>query len=588
MCGIIGVLCNDNAPFKVFTGLKKLEYRGYDSWGITFRNCDALETFKQVGKVKLPEKGTFNHNSYVAIGHTRWATHGKVNESNAHPHVSMDKSVAIVHNGVVENYSELKQKLIEKGFRFYSDTDSEVIANLIQFHFAETKKFSEAMKRTMLELEGSYAILALHNKSFEMIAARNGSPLVLGIGSAGKEFFAASDVAAFLSYTKKAIYLDDNQMASMGRELKIIDLTSGETVEPIVKEITWSPEQAEKGDYDYFMAKEIAEQPLTIKRAAEQDKEKILKVAEMIKHAKGVFFIGCGTSYHACISASYLFSSIAKMHVNTVIASEFRNYESFLKPETLVIAVSQSGETADVIDAIKTAKAKGSKVVSIVNVMDSTLMRLSDESILMNSGPEICVLSTKTYTSQLAILLLLCHAVAGKFEEGKKLVHEVAEKVKSVLEDSEPVAKELASKLSGSKSFFLIGRDLAFPSALEGALKIKEVSYIHAEGFPGGELKHGSIALIEEETPCIVLSTPATRPLILSNAMELKSRGALIIGVDSKEDNGYDYLFKVPEAGPANSILMVLPIQLLAYHLAIAKKLDPDKPRNLAKSVTVR
>jgi len=586
MCGITGVISDSNAPFKAFIGLKKLEYRGYDSWGIAFKSCDGIEVYKAVGKIITPEKGTLNHNSYASIAHTRWATHGKVTVENAHPHTSNDKSIAIVHNGIMENYQEVKQQLLKKGFTFYSETDTEVLANLIQLKVSEKKNFAEGVRAALLEVEGSYAILALHKDTYEMVAAKNGSPLALGIGN--KELFAASDVAAFLPYTKTAVYLNDFEMAVLGNDLKVLDIKTGKELQYRKKQILWTVEQAEKGNYAHFMRKEIDEQPFTIKKSIEQEKGKVEKVAELIKKAKGVFFVGCGTSYHSCISSSYLFSGIAKMHVNVVLASEFRNYKEFLKPETLVIAVSQSGETADVIDAIKTAKSKGSKVVAIVNVMDSTVMRLSDDCLMMNAGPEICVLSTKSYTSQLSILSLLAYAVAGRLNEGKQLIEEASKKADETIRRNEPIAKEIAKKFSNAKDFFLIGRDLAFPTALEGALKIKEVSYIHAEGFAGGELKHGTIALIEDGVPCIVLCTDETRPLIISNATEVKSRGGAIIGVDSKEDSIFDYFFRVDELGSANPILMILPIQLLAYHLALERNCDPDKPRNLAKSVTVK
>ena len=586
MCGITGVISDSNAPFKAFAGLKKLEYRGYDSWGIAFKNCDGIEVHKAVGKISAPEKGVLNHNSYSSIAHTRWATHGRVTEANAHPHVSNDKSIAIVHNGIIENYQELKKRLTEKGFSFYSQTDTEVLANLIQLHLAKEKTIAEAVRKALLEVEGSYAILVLHAKSYEVVAARNGSPLVVGIGN--NELFAASDVAAFLAYTKTAVYLNDLELAVLGKDLKVFDIKTGNELQFRKKQILWTLEQAEKGSYSHFMRKEIDEQPTTIRRAVEQERQHIEKIAHAIKSAKGVFFVGCGTSYHACVSSSYIFSDVVNMHVNVAIASEFRHYKEFLKPETLVIAVSQSGETADVLDAIKTAKSKGSKVISIVNVMESSIMRLSDDSLLMNAGPEICVLSTKSYTSQLGILALLAYSVVGRYDEGKKMVEQAAKDADKVLRENEPVAREIAKKFSGARDFFLIGRDLAFPTALEGALKIKEVSYIHAEGFAGGELKHGTIALIDEGVPCIVLSTEETRPLIISNATEVKSRGGMIIGVDSKEDSIFDYFFRVPESGHANPILMILPIQLLAYYLAIERKCDPDKPRNLAKSVTVK
>ncbi|MEK6968120.1 MAG: SIS domain-containing protein, partial [Nanoarchaeota archaeon] len=338
----------------------------------------------------------------------------------------------------------------------------------------------------------------------------------------------------------------------------------------------------------HFMLKEINEQEWSIKKAVEQDPELIDIATEMIKNAFGVFFVGAGTSFHACVSASYVFSEVAKKHVNVVSASEFRNYKDFLTDKTLMVAVSQSGETADLLDAIKVAKKKGVKIIAIVNVMGSTLMRMADLSILMNCGPEICVLSTKSYTSQLAILLQLAYSLAGKTKEGKQLVLEGSSSVKKILSESEPIAKELAKKLKDKTSMFLIGRDLAYPSALEGALKIKEVSYVHAEGFAGGDLKHGAIALIEKDVPIIVLVTKATKQLIESNAMEVKARGGYLIGIGNFNSQIYDTFFKVPSLEAADPLVMILPVQLLAYYLALERGCDPDKPRNLAKSVTVK
>lgn len=586
MCGIIGFIGKNNAPQKVFSGLKRLEYRGYDSWGISFKSCNGIETIKKTGHISAPEKGVLNHNSYSSIGHTRWATHGKVSETNAHPHLSNNKEISIVHNGIVENFEELKKFLKEKGFFFETETDTEIIANLIEFNLRKTKDFFSAVRASLLELNGNYAIVAMHKNSFELVCARNGSPLVLGIGE--NEFFAASDITAFLPYTKKVIFLDDNEMAVLGKSAKVFELKTGNEIQKNTEEITWSAEQAEKGNYEHFMLKEINEQKFSIKNSVNQPKEKIQKITQMIKDAKGIFFIGCGSSYHACVSSSYLFNNVAKMHVNVVLASEFGNYSDFVNEKTLVVAVSQSGETADLMDAVKTAKKHGAKIVSIVNVMGSSLMRASDETILMNAGPEICVLSTKSYTAQLAILLLLAYSVTGKCPVGKEIIQSTAEKVEEIIKKTAPNAKKLALKLKDKKDLFLIGRGLAFPSALEGALKIKEVSYIHAEGFAGAELKHGSIALIEKGVPVIVLSTDETRSLILSNAQEIKSRGGMLIGIDSKENKAFDYFLKVDEAGDANPVLMILPVQLLAYYLAVEKGLDPDKPRNLAKSVTVK
>lgn len=584
MCGIIGYKGNKNANEIVLKGLKRLEYRGYDSFGIASKNNE-INVFKKVGKIgeikKIPLEKTD-----IAVGHTRWATHGNVTEINAHPQVSSDNKIAVVHNGIVENYQEMKKFLTKQGIKFKSGTDTEVIPQHISYLMKKGMDFEEAVKKTLYKIEGSFAIVAIHQDQDTIIGARRGSPLVLGIGD--KEFFLASDVPAFLEYTNKVIYLDDNEIVIIKKGYTIYNLENNTIVNKHITEIDWTLEQAQKDNYDHFMLKEINEQKFTVKRAIEQPPELINRVIKMINESYGVFFVGCGTSYHACVSSSYTFAHIAKKHVNVTLASEFCNYENFLKEKTLVIAVSQSGETADLLDAVRVAKKHNCKIISICNVIGSTLTRLADENIMMNSGPEICVLSTKTYTAQLAILLSLAYGVADRLEKAKELVNNAGKAIKHIIEYNSVRLKELANNLKDNKSFFLIGRDLAFPSALEGALKIKEVSYIHAEGFAGGELKHGTIALIEQDTPVITLVTKWTKQLILSNAMEVKSRGAFIIGINEEENELYDFFIKTPELGNANPIVMIIPIQILAYYLALARNLDPDKPRNLAKSVTVK
>lgn len=590
MCGIVGVLGKSASPQKAFSCLKNLEYRGYDSWGIAFKSCNGIESFKQVGPITQTPKGFLNHNSYASIAHTRWATHGHVCEENAHPIFSQSKKLCIVHNGIVENFEELKKFLSDQGFSFRTETDTEIIANLIEYELGkEEKNFKGAVVRALNKIQGSYAIVAMHTDFFELVCAKNLLPLVIGLGK--DDFFAASDVTAFFSNTKKVIFLDDGEIALLGKEVELFNIASQEKVKREAVELNWSFEQAKKGNYPHFMVKEIFEQPQTIRNAFSRPVSEIEKAADMIKKARGVFFVGCGSSFHACVGAQYFFSKNAHMHVNAVLASEFSNFEDFIVPETLVVAVSQSGETADVIDAVKTAKKKGAKVLSIVNVMGSTLWRMSDYSFLMNAGPEVCVLSTKTYTSQVALLLLLSFFVAGKKNEGLELLEKTAGLSKKVLEDSDKKAIGLSKKLSRQKSIFVIGRNSAFPAALEGALKIKEVSYIHAEGFAGGELKHGTIALVEKGTPVIVFATDDTRPMILSNAQEVKARGAFVIGVDSRKNSVFDEWFELPDdfwSVGSNPVLQIMPLQLLAYHLAVEKGLDPDKPRNLAKSVTVK
>jgi glucosamine--fructose-6-phosphate aminotransferase (isomerizing) len=588
MCGIFGYYGDNNASKILFKGLKMLEYRGYDSAGIAVLT-PRIEIKKDVGKIdEVFSKFNFeNLVGNIGIAHTRWATHGKVTRENAHPHLSNNKKIAVVHNGIVENYQELKDFLEKNGFVFYSETDTEVIPNLIEYEMRKGKNFEDACKDAFKKLEGNYAILATHEDEKKIIATRNGSPLVIGVGNG--EYFAASDIPAFLEFTPKVIYLHDKDFVVIEKELKFFNLAEGKEVKREVKSIEWNLEQVKKGNFEHYMLKEISEQVETIQRAINQDEEILMEVDRKIKEAKGVFLAGCGTSYHACLTASYLFSKIAKLHVNAILASEFSNYEDFLTKETLVIAVSQSGETADVLEAVKTAKKKGSKIISIVNVIGSSLHRNSDQVLLMNSGPEICVLSTKTYTSQLAILTLLAYALAGKYEEGREKLRYLWNLIYNLTSEStREYIKKLAEKLKDKEHIFLIGRGLQYPTALEAALKIKEVSYIHAEAFAGGELKHGTIALIEKDTPCIVFVSEENEKEIISNAYEIKARGGYIIGVSSKRNEVFDFWIKVPEVGETNPICQIIPIQILAYQLAVLRGFDPDKPRNLAKSVTVK
>jgi len=590
MCGIIGYIGKKNATPILLNGLKHLEYRGYDSVGVCIKNGNELIIKKDVGKVdEVHARLNFMEPAAkMVMGHSRWATHGAVTQDNAHPHIDCSGSIAVVHNGIIENYFELKKQLIKKGHVFRSETDTEVIPHLIEEELKNGKSFEEAVKHALRKLEGSYALLIVHKDEDKMIAARKGSPLVLGIADHG--FFAASDIPAFLEHTKRVVYLHDYDMAILTREnFQIFNIKEWKPVEKRIDTIDWDAEQAKKGEFEHFMMKEIAEQVDTVQRAVQQDKRIVDKVVYEIKRAKGIFFIGCGSSYHACLAASYIFSKIAKFHVNVVLASEFPNYEHFLTKDTLVIAVSQSGETYDVLEAVRAAKRRGSKVISIVNVMGSSLTRESDDFLLMHAGPEICVLSTKTYTSQIALLSLLAYALAGKYEEGRKkltylwnvIYHLTSRTMREKL-------RELAEKLKDKEHIFVIGRGLQYATALEAALKIKEVSYIHAEAFAGGELKHGTIALIEEGTPCIVFVSKENEKEIISNAIEIKSRGGYIIGISPKRHEVFDFWIKVPECNTENSIVQIIPIQILAYQLAILRGCDPDKPRNLAKSVVVK
>jgi len=587
MCGIIGYKGEREVAPILLDGLRKLEYRGYDSAGMAVSN-GKIFLKKDVGKIEETHSkiNFLDLKGRMGIAHTRWATHGGVTKENAHPHLSNNRKIALVHNGIIENYQELKKFLISKNFSFYSQTDTEVIPNLIEY-FMRNESFENAVKMALEKLEGSYAIVVFNENEDKLIAARKDSPLVIGIGE--NEYFVASDIPAFLEHTKNVIFLDEKDVAIIGDELKIFNLKEKSFVNRPLKTVEWKLEQIKKGDFEHFMLKEITEQAETINRAIEQDESTIKKVAELMKEAKGIYLVGCGSSYHACLSASYKFSSIAKMHVNVALASEFSNFKDFIVPETLVIAVSQSGETADVLEAIRSAKERGAKIISIVNVLGSSLTRESHKALMMNSGPEICVLSTKTYTSQITILILLAYALAGRYEEGKRKLKDLINYVYHLTsENARNYIKRLAEKLKNKDHIYIIGRNFQYPTALEAALKIKEVSYIHAEGFAGGELKHGTIALIEKGTPCIVFTSEKIEKEILSNAMELKSRGAFIIGIGPKNNELFDFFIKVRESEEANSICQIIPIQILAYQLAILRGCDPDKPKNLAKSVTVK
>jgi glucosamine--fructose-6-phosphate aminotransferase (isomerizing) len=587
MCGIIGYIGRKEAfPF-LMGGLEKLEYRGYDSAGIALCVEDELRVQKAIGK--LSEIHFNDVEGSLGIAHTRWATHGKVSKENAHPHLDCGKEIAIVHNGIIENYKELKESLIEEGHVFTSETDSEVIVHLIEESIAEGFDFEDAFINTLRKLKGSYTILALRRDENKLIGTRKGSrSLSIGISEHG--IFPSSDVLAFLEWTNKVVYLksDDVFVADDDSNLRIYNLAEDRTIERPIDVVKCSVEEVKKGECEHFMLKEIGEQDETLLRALQQDENTVADICEAMRRAFGTFFIGCGSSYHACLTGSYFFSKIAKVHVNTMLASEFENYEDFLTENTLVLAISQSGETADVLDAVNAAKRKGSKVVGIVNRDGSILTRESDSLLMMNSGLELCVLSTKTYTSQVVLMAMLAYAFAGQYEEGLKKIGSLYLDIYQLTSRSmREYVQKLAEMLYDKSHIYLIGRELQYATALEAALKIKEVSYIHAEAFAGGELKHGPLALIEEGTPCIVFVSAENKSKILSNAEEVKSRGGYIIGVSSEREEIFDFWVKVPEAEELNPIIQIIPMQVLAYELAVLRGLDPDKPRNLAKSVTV-
>jgi glucosamine--fructose-6-phosphate aminotransferase (isomerizing) len=587
MCGIIAYLGEKNASEVVINGLKKLEYRGYDSWGISVKSNPGLAITKEVGKISGFDDFSSIPSGSVAMGHTRWATHGSVTRENAHPHTCCKGRVAVVHNGIIENFQELKKQLSHH--KFVSETDTEIISHIIEDNLKNGMEFGTAVKNALTRLEGRFAIVAMSADSDYVVAARKGSPLVIGVGE--NEHFIASDIPAFLEHTNNVVFLEDGDVATLskGKPIHYSDFYGGKVLRHPTR-ISWGVEQAGLNGYEHYMIKEIMEQRATLQLAIAQDDGNIMKIADMINSAFGTFFIGCGTAGKVGMLGNYIFSKVAKKHINFTVGSEFPSQHDFLTDKTLLVCISQSGETADTLEAIEIAKSKGCKVVSVVNVMGSTMMRMSDEYILCNSGPEKAVCSTKVTTAQIAILTLLAYACAGRLEEGKALLSSVASKVNVMLDENYlSNIQFLAKKIAAHESMYIIGRGLNYPIALEGSIKMQEVPYVHAEGFAGGELKHGPIALIQEGTPCIALvANDEVKKEILINALEIRSRGGFIIGISPTDNEIFDFWIPVPDLGIASPIVNIIPIQLLSYYTALEKECDPDKPRNLAKSVTVK
>ncbi len=604
MCGIIGYSGPRSDAVKlVVLGLKKLEYRGYDSWGVGYVHADGTfgDPVKEVGAIgelsfdsPVYKRLTEEHGAFAVLGHTRWATTGRVNKINAHPHFSNTGRIAIVQNGIVENFSELKKFLTAKGFHFKSETDTEVIVNLIECELNRLKRKNtlSAVRSAFRRLEGRNAIVAIFEDTGEMIIARSGSPLIIGVGK--NEYFVASDIPAFLPYTNKVIYLDDGQIARIKkkeeRTIEFYDIKTGKEIQRRIVTVDLKPESVDKGKFKHFMIKEIMEQKDTIRRAVCQNDDEIIKIALMIKNAYGTFSVACGTAGYASMVGEYLFSRIAKKHINFVVASEFGSHVSFLTASTLILVTSQSGETADVLEAMDLARRKKARIVSLVNSANSSVAKKSNHTFCLNAGPERAVASTKAYTAQIALHTMLAYAAAGRLQEAKQILINAAGHVNDMLNPRyERYLHDLARSLKKSSDMYVIGRGLMYPVALEIALKIKEVSYIHADGLPGGELKHGTLALITKDTPCIaVVANDENKLAILSNAEEVKARGGYIIGISPENNSVFDSYVRVPDAGTAAPIVSIIPGQILAYHFAVLRGLDPDKPRNLAKSVTVK
>lgn len=586
MCGIFGFLGKtEDAGNFILNSLRSLEYRGYDSWGLALKKNDgSLLIERQIGKIKdykLPKI-----DSSIGLGHTRWATHGGVTIKNAHPHTDCSKKIIVVHNGIVENFNDLKNKLINAGHKFTSNTDTEVIAHLFEELNKSEKDRQLLIKKLKAMINGLNAIVILLPEENTFYIIKNGSPIV--IGEKDNYYLFASDSSALSPFTKKVYYMEDNEaliISKIGYKLRNMH---GKDKKIKFQSLTYASKSAAKGKYPHFMLKEISEQPDILKKIAHTQIKEIKKAADLIKSSYGTYLIGCGTASYACLAGTYLFSKIAKRHINFSIGSEFSYLIDFLKNDSLVFALSQSGETIDVISSLKKAKQKKAKLLSLTNSYGSTIYRMSQYNCLLNAGIEKAVASTKTYTAKIAYLYLIAHSLANSFDKGVNDILEAAKEVNCILLNKNKI-KDLASKIKNKSSIFILGRGISYAAALESALKIKEVSYIHAEGFAAGELKHGVIALISRQTPVIVFNPEdETYSDTLSAAFEIKARGGYVIGISSKNNPVFDTFIKVKNSSDATIIQNVVIAQLLGYYLALEKKLDPDKPRNLAKSVTVK
>ncbi len=616
MCGIVGYIGYRDAYPIVIKGLKRLEYRGYDSSGIALLDNGNIKLSKTKGKVvdlenksqdEISLKGT------LGIGHTRWATHGEPNDVNSHPHVSNSGDLVIIHNGIIENYDPLKKELINRGYEFVSDTDTEVLINLIEdVKKNEGVKLGKAVRIALTQVIGAYAIAVFDkNNPDEIVAARMGSPLAIGVGEDDKEFFVASDASPFIEYTNNAIYLEDEEIAVIrtGKKVKIRKIIDDSIVDPYIQELQLNLEQIEKDGYDHFMLKEIHEQPDAITdtyRGRMLVSEGIIRMAgiddnmDRFLNANRIIIVACGTSWHAGLVAEYVFEDLSRIPVEVEYASEFRYRNPIITEKDVVIAISQSGETADTRAAIQLAKSKGAFVFGVCNVVGSTIARESDAGAYTHAGPEIGVASTKAFTTQITVLTL----IALKLGKAKGAISKtdyhlhlqelslIPEKVKeSLLSDNH--IKEISSAYKDMPNFLYLGRGFNFPVALEGALKLKEISYIHAEGYPAAEMKHGPIALIDEQMPVVVIATKKGHyEKVVSNIQEIKSRKGKIIAIVNKGDVSVreiaDYVIEVPNTLELLSpLLTTIPLQLLSYHIAVMRNCNVDQPRNLAKSVTV-
>ena len=614
MCGIVGYIGYRDAYPIIINGLQRLEYRGYDSAGIALYDGTDINLSKTKGKVQDLRDKAENDISIagsVGIGHTRWATHGVPNDVNSHPHYSNSGDLVIIHNGIIENYDPLKKELIKRGYSFVSDTDTEVLVNLIEdVKKNENVKLGKAVQIALNQVVGAYAIAVFdRNKPDEIVVAKLGSPLAIGLGD--DEFFIASDASPFIEFTNNAIYLEDEEMAVIrrGKKVKVRKIKDDSLVDLYVQELQLNLEEIEKGGYDHFMLKEIYEQPRAIRdtyRGRLLVNEAIIKMSgvednmKKFLNADRIIIVACGTSWHAGLVAEYIFEDFARIPVEVEYASEFRYRNPIITEKDVLIAISQSGETADTLAAIKLAKSKGALVFGVCNVVGSSISRETDAGAYTHAGPEIGVASTKAFTTQITVLLMMALRLArakgtmssSDYRNYLQELNLIPEKIEQMLRSNDHV-KEIASIYKDASNFLYLGRGYNFPVALEGALKLKEISYIHAEGYPAAEMKHGPIALIDEQMPVVVIATKKGHyEKVVSNIQEIKSRKGKIIGIVTEGDVAVkelaDHVIEIPHSSEGlTPLITTIPLQLLSYHIAVMRNCNVDQPRNLAKSVTV-
>jgi glutamine---fructose-6-phosphate transaminase (isomerizing) len=588
VCSIIGYKGKSFAAPVLIESLKKMEYRGYDSVGIATIDSGKILVRKGVGRVAEVSKSLDLKEmpGLIGIGHTRWATHGGVTDNNAHPHFACINDIAVVHNGIVENYNELKQELIGLGHKFKSQTDSEVIAHLLEIYYSTEHNVKQAMIETCKRLKGAFAFVAVFEGG-TISGARFDEPLIIGILDDG--YFISSDILGFLNYTDKAIFLDNKDIVVINEQnLELFDF-EGSSIKRPITQVAWELAATNKGAYAHHTLKEIHEQSSTIIEGLSNDDTRIQRFCNSIANAKSIYITGSGTSYHSALILKYILAKFARIRAETIMSSEFEYALDAIDGNSVLIAISQSGETADVLQSVKAAKQMGVKILSVVNIPTSSLSRISDSSLDVNCGPEIGVAATKSFTGQLSVLYnitdRLCNGSIGIALNKSELTTAM----NLALSRESDVAK-VADTMAEVKDIYILGRSLHYPIALEGALKIKELAYVHAEGIAAGELKHGPLALMDKNSIVVVINPPdATFNDTLSSAQEIKARGATVIGISDKRNEVYDYFMRIPKVqSPFFPFIEVIPLQILAYYLALRKNIDPDYPRNLAKSVTVR